>query len=79
MSIICENCREKDCMMRNRRLHCHRYDEDRKNLELLVYYCLTDENPPISFGRGKELLGFKFMEDMRDWYNNYHKQMEVVK
>jgi hypothetical protein len=42
---------------------------DRQNLEELVRICLTDENPPISIGKGKELLGFKTMNEMREWLN----------
>jgi hypothetical protein len=41
----------------------------RKNLEWLVCICLTEKNPPISIGRGKELLGFKYMDEMRDFLN----------
>jgi hypothetical protein len=44
---------------------------NRAALEELVNICLTDETPPISIGKGKELLGFKTMNEMRDWWNSY--------
>jgi hypothetical protein len=40
---------------------------DRNCLEWLVFYCLCRTDPPISIGRGRELLGFKDMQEMRDW------------
>ncbi len=46
---------------------------DRENLEHCVWVMLQGEEPLISFGRGKELLNFRYMEEMRDWYNRYHK------
>ena len=44
--------------------------KDREYLEWLVYYCLISDVPPISTGRGKELLGFNDMQQMRDWMND---------
>jgi len=44
-----------------------RKNNDRENLEWLVYYCLISDVPPISTGRGKELLGFSDMQQMRDF------------
>jgi hypothetical protein len=49
-------------------------DRSRQNLEWLVFFCLEQEDPCISFGRGKELLGFRYMEEMMDWYNIYKGQ-----
>jgi hypothetical protein len=46
---------------------------DREALEWLVYHCLIEDNPPISIGRGKELLGFTDMQQMRDWRDEYKK------
>ena len=46
---------------------------DRKNLESLVRICLEDKDPNISIGKGRELLGFKTMNEMRDWLNEYSK------
>lgn len=40
---------------------------DRENLEWLIYFILTSDNPCITIDRGRELLGFQFMNDMRDW------------
>ena len=48
---------------------------DRQNLEWLVYHAWQESI--ISIGRGKELLRFKTMNDMRDWLNNYGKQEGV--
>lgn len=42
---------------------------DRDNLESLVRICLADENPNISIGKGRELLGFTTMNEMREWLN----------
>lgn len=47
------------------------YDECRANLEWLVYWCLRSNDPPISIGRGKELLGFTDMVQMRAWLADY--------
>ena len=44
---------------------------DRENLELLVYIALTDENPCITISSGCEFLGFRYMEDMRKWLAEY--------
>jgi hypothetical protein len=48
---------------------------DRQNLEWLVYYCLNLEEPVITSSRGKKLLNLKTMEEMKDWYNEYHKKV----
>ena len=46
---------------------------DRENLEWLVYFCLNPDGPDtieraiISISRGRELLGFSDMQDMREW------------
>jgi hypothetical protein len=45
--------------------------KNRENLEELVFICLTCEEHPISIGKGKELLGFKNMNEMREWINTY--------
>lgn len=44
---------------------------DREHLEDLVYICLNQDNPVISIGKGKELLGFRTMNEMRDWMDTY--------
>ena len=44
--------------------------KDREYLEWLVYYFLISDVPPILTGRGKELLGFNDMQQMRDWMND---------
>jgi len=44
---------------------------DRINLEWLIYFALTQDEPIISISRGKELLGFTDMQQMRDWMNDY--------
>lgn len=44
---------------------------DRDNLEWLVHYSLTCDTPTISISRGRELLGFRYMEEMREWLNGY--------
>jgi hypothetical protein len=43
--------------------------KNRANLEWLVNECLKDSF--ISISRGRELLGFRYMEEMRNWLNNY--------
>lgn len=40
---------------------------DRENLEQLVELCLSLPTPVISISRGRELLGFEHMEEMREW------------
>jgi hypothetical protein len=40
----------------------------RKDLEYLVYHCLKSAS--ISMSKGRSLLGFRYMEEMREWYNN---------
>lgn len=42
-------------------------NQDRRNLEWLVSHCLEDEHPCITMSRGRELLGFVSMDEMRDW------------
>ena len=49
---------------------------DRYNLEWLVYWCLKQEDPCITISRGRELLGFEHMEDMRTWYKEYDDKMK---
>ena len=44
-------------------------EDDRSNLEFLVRLCLITSQPLISISRGRELLGFQTMEEMRDWLN----------
>jgi hypothetical protein len=41
--------------------------KNRKSLEFLVRVCLDDENSPISISLGSELLGFKTMNELREW------------
>ena len=52
---------------------------DRENLEWLVYWDLSQDNPSISIGRGKELLNFKYMDDMREWLFHYDDNQEMKK
>ena len=44
---------------------------DRKHLEWLVLVCLSEEKPPITIGKGKELLGYRTMNEMRDFMNKH--------
>lgn len=44
---------------------------DRESLEWLVYLALDIDNPIITISRGRELLGFKYMDDMREWLKGY--------
>lgn len=53
------------------------HKSDRDALEWLVYTCLSADEPLISFGRGKELLRFKYMDEMREWYNNITKRYGI--
>lgn len=46
-------------------------NQDRANLEFLVWYCLTQDEPIISISRGRELLGFETMDEMRDFFKEY--------
>ena len=52
---------------------------DRENLEWLVFWDLSQDNPSISIGRGKELLNFKYMDDMREWLFHYDDNQEIKK
>jgi len=52
---------------------------DRENLEWLVFWDLSQDNPSISIGRGKELLNFKYMDDMREWLFHYDDNHEIKK
>jgi len=45
--------------------------DDRGNLEWLVYWSLTVPEPYISMSRGRELLRFETMNEMRDWFDGY--------
>jgi len=47
--------------------------DDRENLEWLVWWSLQEAN--ISVSKGRELLGFKYMEEMREWYNAYDRRV----
>ncbi len=49
----------------------HDYISDRVSLEWLVIWSLSQEDPIISIGRGKELLGFTDMQQMRDFMNKH--------
>jgi hypothetical protein len=44
---------------------------DRESLEWLVRWCLSQDEPCISFSRGRELLGFKYTQEMRDFMGGY--------
>ena len=44
-------------------------NKNRTNLEWLVKLCIDDAI--ISISRGRELLGFQHMEDMREWLNKH--------
>ncbi len=46
--------------------------EQRKNLEYLVYRTLEQKDPIISINRGREMLGFSTMDEMRNWRDQYH-------
>jgi hypothetical protein len=49
--------------------------KDRENLEWLVYWALgNNPEPIITIGRGRELLDFEYMQDMKDWYNEKCKE-----
>ena len=48
-----------------------KYDLFRKQLEELVYQALLGDDPAISISKGRELLGFQYMNDMRDWIMRY--------
>ncbi len=41
---------------------------DRRHLEDLVFYCLELKEPVITMSKGRELLGFETMDEMRVWY-----------
>ena len=49
---------------------------DRENLEWLVYHAITDEC--ISMSRGRELLGFSYMDDMREWRKNFKAKFDAM-
>ena len=55
---------------------------DRANLEWLVFFALTQEEPIISISRGRELLGFTCMEEMREWMQEKRaegrREMELI-
>jgi hypothetical protein len=46
-------------------------DQYKENLEWLIYWCLRYDDPPISIGRGMELLGLSNMIEMRAWMADY--------
>lgn len=50
-----------------------KYDSksDRDNLELMIYLALTAEQPMISISKGRELLDFETMDEMRNWFDAY--------
>lgn len=50
---------------------------DSTNLEWLVYLALTSPDPIISISRGRELLGFTYMEEMREWMRSYNGEERV--
>jgi hypothetical protein len=45
--------------------------QDRERLEWLIYHCLQNDASPISISRGRELLGFADMIQMREWMKVY--------
>ena len=51
------------------------FSKDRKALEELVWFALfeADDAPCISISRGRELLGFTYMEEMHAWCRSYKK------
>lgn len=52
---------------------------DRNALEWLVLWCLAQDDPCISISRGKELLGFMDMQQMRDFMNKHADVYRQVK
>lgn len=46
-------------------------NKDRGNLEELIYIALKTKNPCITISKGKELLGFRYADDMRKWFADF--------
>ena len=57
-------------------------NKDRENLEFLVYFCLIQDEPIITFSRGRELLGIKNYKEMHEWFfdcvNNKFKHVRAA-
>lgn len=49
-------------------------ENNRINLEWLVCCCLSQDEPCISISRGRELLNFDTMNEMREWMNQYKRK-----
>ncbi len=80
MSGYCKKCGNQQCICEEIKLYNNTTSQNRINsrtsLEWLVYWSLIQEDPVISIGKGKELLGFESMEQMREWFEDYKKQEE---
>ena len=51
---------------------------DRENLEWLIYFILISDNPCITTDKGRELLGFQFANDMRDWMAHFKNEFNRI-
>lgn len=60
-------------------LVCLMNESNRPSLEWLVYWSLSQEHPIISISRGRELLNFDTMNEMREWMNQYKAKRESDK
>lgn len=45
-----------------------------RDVESLVWLALNAKDPIITISRGREILGFKTMEEMREWMNKYEEE-----
>ena len=50
----------------------------RSNLEELVYSALQGNYPAISISKGREILGFRYMEEMREWRDKYENTQKEI-
>lgn len=49
---------------------------ERRRTEHGVYCMLTSDPPEISISKGREILGFTDMNQMRDWLDLYDKMQK---
>ena len=47
---------------------------ERKHLEWSVWWML--KNDIITMSKGRELLNFRYMNEMREWYNKYLREQK---
>ena len=52
---------------------------DRARLELLIYICLSSEDPNITWSCARELLGFAHAEEVNEWFSTFRGMHSIIR